>query len=379
MKKKVGIITIHKSPVNFGAVLQCYALWKYIENQGYDCEIIDLVRPWSKKYIKSSLFKEKSKEKNIYSIKKIIKKILLFKENSLTEPYENNRFKEFNGLMRYSKQYCCVDDLYQTPPIYDIYISGSDQIWNPTMPFINEPYFLTFVPKGKRKISYASSFAITELPLGIWKNYGSWLKDYKKISVRESSGINIVKKEFGCNAVVVLDPTMLFSSEEWSSLFITPQDKSKYIVLYLLHYNQIIISNANRLAKKYNLKLKVLVANLNNYKKFESKELDFCEVGPKEWMGYIYNAEYVITDSFHGSVFSIIFGKTFITISTNNNVSDRINTLVSTFELEQNFVNIQVFSCVTSFDSYNYNKEIVARKIAIKREESMLYLNDALN
>ena len=155
--KRVGIITIHHSP-NYGACLQSYALYKYIVQQGAYCEIIDVHRPIHSDYIyekryssyRNNQFKPSVRIRK--ALKNIIKKVLGRETvvKQFTSPISEQRFKEFNSIIKYSQTYNRLSDLKKNPPVYDLYISGSDQLWNPAQPYCLEPYFLTFVPDGKR-------------------------------------------------------------------------------------------------------------------------------------------------------------------------------------------------------------------------------------
>ena len=299
--KKIGIITVQKAPENYGACLQCYALWKFIKNQGHWCELIDLVRPWSPDYLESKRFKEKHPKAQIPFYKRILKSLV---DSRKKIPIENKNFQAFNALMDYSDTYYSVDSLYDNPPVYDVYVAGSDQIWNPLMPFINDPYFLTFVPQGKKKISYASSFAVKEIPEGVWPSRPDWLDDYQAISVRETSGVDIVNNYFKKQATTVVDPTMLLTKNEWEELLILPQTNEKYLFVYTLQYNQQIVDKAVGLAKDQGLMVYVVVSSTTGIRPEQNDGVRYIyTAGPKEWLGYIHAADYVITDSFHGSVF----------------------------------------------------------------------------
>lgn len=375
---KIGIITVQKAPENYGACLQCFALWKYLKTQGYDCQVIDLMRPWSNRYIKSKIFPEKSCTKHTSIIRKVLS--LLKGQGSKqehNEPFENEMFKAFNGLIDYSKTYYSVDELYANPPEYDVYISGSDQIWNPLISFINQPYFLTFAPRNKRKISYASSFAVKEIPKGVWPLKLDWLSDFYSISVRESSGVSIVKDVFGRDATVVLDPTMLLTKTDWEEQLILPNEHG-YFLVYTLQYNSVIVRHAKRLSKKYKVKLIIIVSSTtDNY--IVDDDVTVVEAGPKEWLGYFYNADFIFTDSFHGSVFSILFQKNFVTICTNALVSERLQTLFESFCIQSNYITLDELAGIETIDSYNYNKEEVNCKLDTGRNVSREFLRNAIN
>lgn len=375
---KIGIITVQKAPENYGACLQCYGLWHYIKSLGYDCEIIDLVRPWSPEYIKSKIFTEKKGTGKMSLFRKMIYTLRGKKYHQTTHPIESRYFHAFNMEMEYSRTYRSVDDLYENPPQYDVYIAGSDQIWNPRMSFINEPYFLTFAPSGKKKISYASSFAVKSIPQGIWPSNLQWLDSFSKISVREASGIDIVKNNFGCKAQLVLDPTMLLTRQEWESIAIIPQKDSDYIFVYTLQQNVDILNTVVSLAKKLSLKVKALVSDTRKQNVLV-EGVEYCEGGPKEWMGYVNQSKMVITDSFHGSVFSLIFGKPFATINTNQLVSERLTNLVDLFSVSNHLISIEEICNILSVDDLSFDYSTFNKTLIKLREESQSYLNNAIN
>lgn len=125
------------------------------------------------------------------------------------------KFDEFNKGLNLSRPYWGIDELYATPPCYDIYMTGSDQVWNPTQPYCLEPYFLTFVPKGKKKISYASSIGVTELLENEKQDFRRWLSSYDAISVREHQAKELLASFIEKPVVQVADPTFLLDSGFW--------------------------------------------------------------------------------------------------------------------------------------------------------------------
>lgn len=339
--KKVGIITIHKSP-NYGACLQAYALYTYIRQQGADCEIMDVHRPVHKDYIYErnySFFRN-----NPFSLDKKIKKIVnrLLGRKVTSNPYlsqtAEQRFEEFNTDIRYSRIYNRLSDLYKNPPIYDVYISGSDQLWNPVQPYCLEPYFLTFAPEGKIKISYAASIGITELTEIEKKCFKKWLDSYHAVSVREKQGKKLLDSFLENKKVVmVADPTFLLDMKQWKALANYPAFEVHSIVVFLLSYNQQLVDYAIRLGKESGrkvvfLKTKALITERNC-------QID-NEIGPKEFLGYLGRAGLVITDSFHCTVFSLLMGaENFYTyISPTSKRGSRITDLLETFGLENHLI-----------------------------------------
>lgn len=384
-KKTVGIITIHKS--NFGGCLQSYALWAYIKSIGYKCEIIDLYRPVMTEYkneTTSLSFSTCIQNERIKNLKHFVKIIITFITKK-TKPQKgiynftnNDNFKSFNALIKYSQPYRSIDSLYQNPPDYDIYISGSDQIWNPDMPFENEPYLLSFVPKKKKCISYASSFGRNNLPEKFTKHYQNCLKRYSSISVREETGQFIVKKLIGKEPIVALDPTMLFGKDYWQTISIHPKIKPKYLFCFSLKNDSELVNFASEICKKKGLALVIISDKIYTYKGVQI--INKPDSGPKEWLGLIENAELIVTDSFHGTVFSAIFEKTFLSYikydNSKTNSGTRIENLVSQLSLEPYLIHNLNSINNTKLDIIDYSD--VNEKIEILRDLSKDYLHNSL-
>lgn len=335
--KKVGIITIHNSP-NYGACLQSYALYRYIQQQGNDVEIIDLHRPVayedyipSKKYVcsrpvkRSFLSKIKGNVKNFIGIKP--------KSPSLYSPLAIKKFDEFNSIIKLSKPYRGIDELYANPPLYDLYISGSDQLWNPTQAYCLEPYFLTFVPNGQgKKISYATSVGITDLRDNEKKDFAKWLNLYDDISVREYQVQSLLQGLLADKKVnQVADPTFLLDPKDWKDMAVRPK-QSKYILMFTLQHRPEILKYCLQLSEQSRLPLIELGQVQPDV--LDGSYTAVKDAGPKEFLGYIENAELVITDSFHCTVFSLIMGaNNFYTyIAPTNQRGSRIIDLLNTYQ-----------------------------------------------
>ena len=335
--KKVGIITIHNSP-NYGACLQSYALYRYIQQQGNDVEIIDLHRPVayedyipSKKYVcsrpvkRSLLSKIKGNGKSLIGIKP--------KSPSLYSPLAIKKFEEFNSVIKLSQPYRSIEELYANPPLYDLYISGSDQLWNPTQAYCLEPYFLTFVPKGQgKKISYATSVGITDLRDNEKKDFAKWLNLYDDISVREYQAQSLLQGLLADKKVnQVADPTFLLDPKEWKNMAVKPK-QSMYILMFTLQHRPEILEYCLLLSKQSGLPL--IELGQVQPEVLDGSYTAVKDAGPKEFLGYIENAELVITDSFHCTVFSLIMGaNNFYTyIAPTNQRGSRIIDLLNTYQ-----------------------------------------------
>jgi len=330
--KKIGIITIVKV-YNYGAELQAYALQKKLELMGYDVEIIDYLFYKHKSHKTTKLskpwinigFERKVKEllyPIIYSLKTLFKR----KQQQLLR-YKFESFHKKNTS--FSKvQYPSMNELYTAHLNYDIFIVGSDQVWNPWSNTSLDPYFLTFAPKGKKRISYASSFGVAELPLQATDKYKNRLNDLDSISVRESSGLEIVQKLTGRMAEHVVDPTMLLTRSEWEQIAVKPPINEPYILLYNVTKSDYATRFAKDLSNKRNLKIVKICTEAVREDK-NSLVLSIPDAGPAEFLGLFIKSSLIITNSFHGTVFSIIFNRPFYTIipASKTNTSRQLNLL----------------------------------------------------
>lgn len=351
---KIGIITVQRAP-NFGAQLQCYALYSYLRGQGHDVEIIDLLRPFHSAYIKSNKYKPvqtlpikktlyrwlRSKVKRLISsdFRKNLEKERLFLQMHKSDFLRlNGKFASFESKMKYSRTYKSIEDLYDNPPSYDVYITGSDQLWNPSQPYCVEPYFLTFVKNGGIKMSYATSIGLSHLPKSIMEQYFRWLKDYTWISVREQTAVSLLSNEEVLHVERHIDPTFLIDVSEWNTMAVKPQIDD-YLFYFSLNKNSHFLKTALNAARERNLKF-VYWKQTWKQEAIGADSIGLIDISPEEWLGYIRNAKYIVTDSFHGTVFSILFKKNFNSfIPAGNRRGSRILDLLELFELDGRLIN----------------------------------------
>lgn len=332
---RIGIITIHHS-TNYGASLQSWGLYKYLCDEGFECEIIDLHRPvhsdykYSKKYKSYRQINGKTLKQKLWDLY-----VSIFKRKSIYLIEKNKKIKQFNNRIKLSRAYKSIDELYANPPQYDVYITGSDQVWNPSQPFCIEPYFLTFVnnPKAK-KISYASSIGISELTETEASDFRKWLSAYNAISVREYEGKELLSKIVDKPIEIVADPTFLVGPDYWRSIALRPKVTQSYILVFRLQ-RQEIIDYSIRLGKQSEKKVIVIP---------DGQDTDGCTIlrnqGLEEYLGWFAHADMVITDSFHGTVFSILMGaKNFFSyIHPTNQRGSRLITLLKTFNVSDHLL-----------------------------------------
>lgn len=371
MNKKVGIITMHKV-LNSGSALQAWALWLTIKSLGYDCKIIDYQYPNS--------FHQKPKDKK-QKISKLNFFFLRFKYFLLyRSKIQKKRFQKFWGeswleTMHYNNR----DMILKNPPLFDIYVTGSDQVWNPQYTQGDSVFMCGFI-KDKKKISYASSFAQSTIPDNLKNHYREYLKEYLAIGVRESYGIDIIKELIGKDAKAVCDPTLLLKKNDYiglanrSKINIT----SPYLLAYILNYSYNpfpkIQEVIDRIACEKKLKVIYLHANsVDNYRLGNS----ITSAGPYEFIKLFLNASFIVTSSFHGTAFALNFEKPFYTVVPSGITRDnRIISLLEMVKASKRAITID--QDLDSWIDEEINYSIISPLLEKYRHESMEFLKESL-
>ena len=346
--KRIGIITLQKSISSYGASLQAYATFMFLKSQGYDTRLIDLRSHENVFYIRSKQHLTISKSKR----KSCIKGRLVY---YLHNPKKILRFWNFNNLLKYTRPYYSVDQLFNAPPVFDIYCTGSDQTLNPRLTIAPDAYLLGF--SDGKKISYASSLG----EVLIEEKYTSYYKDnvpkYNHISVREEHTKQAIGSYYDVNEIsVTLDPTLLLPISHYEDICKCPRKNDDYLLFFSLHPKKSNIHFAMNIAKSNKLRL-IVIGH-----KIKGIDAEFiATAGPKEWLGYIKCAKHIITDSFHGTVFSLLLNDNFITLVPMQG-DNRIGQLLSLFGLEvhmKHFEDGEVYSVdKTFFDKSNFLKKL---------------------
>lgn len=325
--KKIKIITIHFG-TNHGSVLQAFALSNYIRSLGHDAQIIDYVperyRVWN-----SLILKKRAK----YPLPVIMAyyPLALVKSMRLRNLFKNFLKCNLNMTRNYSKS----DELKKNPPNADIYITGSDQVWNDDYNGAGElSYFLDFVPDDAKRIAYAASFGKEATEQEYLCKIKPLLNKFDAISVRESDAVGILD-QLKLNSVHVVDPVFLLDKEQWISFENTPEVKEPYTLVYVLDgkYDE-LLDYAEKIKEKTGNKIYVV-----SFGKKKDARIDkqFHMANPKDFVGLVHNAAAVCTNSFHGTAFSVIFRKKFITIGKPK-YNSRMLSLLNKLSLEKHFV-----------------------------------------
>lgn len=363
---------------NYGASLQAYALQKYLQQQGYDVEIIDYLPIYKTNRLN---FFEYNRTQG--RLNKIVQRIPFIKPliglyDHLRVPEHRQDFlfykkkKAFN-LFKKDKLICTnyvyrdIEDLKTVVPQADTYIAGSDQIWNVYARNGQDPaYYCDFAPENSRCISYAASFGTSDIPHDFKDFVSQHLKRFNSISVREKSGVSIVR-DLGYQAIEVLDPVFLLQHKEWEKLC-KCHHREKYLLVYDIDMNHPEVKKlSERIAKENNWK----IYSINDFKLCPYADYNINNAGPVEFIEWIRDAQFIICTSFHGTAFSVIFNKQFYTFplyKQNNN--SRMEDFLVRISLSNHFVMKEV----DNIDIIDYTKinDIIQQLV----RKSQIWLND---
>lgn len=360
---KIGMITFSRSR-NYGAVLQTYATYNYLSNLGNKVEIIDYVpkrydfrkqnipyllrgTKWNKNFVTRFLWKNVV-YKNLRKNHKLFWEFISNKTNLTSSIYNENDLSIFENS-------------------YDVVISGSDQIWNSDftddkMP--EKPFFLSFVGDKTKKYSYSSSFGKSELSVDEEATVLNLLSRYDYITTRENTGLSIIKN-LGLDGKVILDPTLISGSELWNTMCSDRIIKEKYMLFFQIFPNSNRLEKCKKIAEKKGLKLFVIVPNIND--KYRIKGTNVIVLPTVEdWLSYFKYADFIVTDSFHATAFSIMFERQFL-VDSNVTYNNRMATLLGNLNLENKMCNLLKEDSF-EFDSIDYS--IVSPKLNSIREDS---------
>lgn len=336
---KIGIITFWKSEDNYGQQLQCFALQNYLRRKGHDAFLIryDMDVDYKKTHFLIRVFKA-------FDIRRVVAHINnhIYRSKIANENLEHPRhFAEFRN--RYIKQtehiYNSWTELKSSPPEADMYIVGSDQVWNPNCICKNfskmkdriHVFFLDFGSNKVKRVSYAASWSIKKIPTEYKVIISPLLKKFDYVSVREKNGVNLCSECGINNAKWLCDPTFLISPSEYRKIYKTAKYTQKpikpYILFYYLNNDTFKIESLYAYAQKRNLDVVYISGN---------SQIDlYSKVYPsvEEWLYLVDNASYIVTNSFHCAVFSILFHKLFGVIQINGKSKDMNERIENLFSL----------------------------------------------
>ena len=332
MSKKIAILTL---PLiyNYGAILQAYALQKSVKNLGYDCWLIDKELPIYPYY-----------RRPLSIISRIIGRFLRGKKGYEIFPYwmskkteniisQNTRkFVEKNILPKTEQ----ILNLSSNNDIYDVYLVGSDQVWRKSITLKMYDYLFGFVRSNKKKCSYAASFGVDkwEFNKKETENLKPLFKSLDIVTVREDSAVSLLRNNIGIEATQVLDPTLLLSREDYCRLIenMPLKNEEPFIFSYILDNDEDKKQISEHLALNKNMPIYSLMP-----KSTPNYNVDVCDCiypAVEEWIRGFRDCDFVVTDSFHGTVFSIIFEKPFVVLRYARRGNTRLDSLLRLFNLE---------------------------------------------
>ena len=349
--KKIAILTINDDN-NYGNRLQNYAVQETLKKLNIQVETI-------------------SNQLEIRYIKKKIKYIIKFFLQIVPKYKRYIKFTKFNKNIKYSKYHIDINHIPKNlSKKYDVFFTGSDQVWNPNFGRMTDIDFLTFAPKEKRN-SFSASFGINEVPKEMVEYYKKNLLGLNNISVREDTGKKIIKDLTGRTDVdVLVDPTMLLTAEEWDKVSRKPVQlkTDKYILNYFLgELSEKRKKEIEKVAKENNCEI-INILDKNN---------PFYQTGPSEFLYLEKNAFLICTDSFHSSVFAILYNRPFLVFDREDNLAkmnSRIETLLKKFNLQD-----RKFNGIITKENLEHDYKEAYKILEEEKDKAMKFLKKALD
>lgn len=327
--KKIGIMTFYKNNINYGGMLQSYALQRAVQKLvGESGECVQISYTISPTPIKEKLkhsLQYRSFAENAKMVCNRLKACFNKRKKTLDSTARINAFRQFEAIIPHTEKIYTYNTVEDCAEMFTHLITGSDQVWNGGIDL--DAFCLGFAKRDTKRISYAASSASTKF--GKWQDeiFKKNLPKFTAISVREKSVIPYFEQMSGKKVSVVLDPVFLLSAADWHEIVQEPHIKTPYIFCYLLGSNKEWHERAIKIAKENSCKL-VTIPYLNGYNQLDDNfgDIQISAASPQEFLGLIENAAGVVTDSFHATAFSIIFNRPFWALSrfknqgkTNNN------------------------------------------------------------
>ena len=343
---KIGVLTFHRA-INIGGVLQSFALQYFFKVNNLQSEIID--------YRCSTI--EQQYYKRPFGWKMLKRFLSALLRNGVIR-VKTSKFDQFRAEnLPISQKVYYRDTINTANSQYKIFVAGSDQVWSWYCAGFDKTYFLDFVQKPNKKYSYAASIGGAEVPKEFVPEYGKLLNDFDCITLREKTGASFVKSITDQQASVVLDPTLLLDECDWRKELIEPVvGKRPFVLIYMIAECKELLALAKRLGKEKDLEVIYISDRIYKPAGVTSER----NVGPKEFLSLIDEASIVVTNSYHGICFSMIFKKdVYIGLLPRNTiVNARLLDVIKKYQLEKRLLGSKNFSLVAPIDYGFINAEI---------------------
>lgn len=371
MSNRILLTTVF-SAFNYGSSLQALAGKQIIRKAGYECDLVKL----------KSLVK--GRDVRLGKLMTILLRSLFLKKNnalktygtsynkSLVEGTENKFFAFTNDYLKpievsWGKLKCMAKDAIAC-------FSGSDQIWNSSTLYVDPLYYLRFAPKYKR-IALSPSFGRDFIAEYNKDKMKEWISDYPYLSVREDSGVKLIKELTGRDALHLLDPTLIINADEWREILSIKNKPKDYVLAYFLDEPSALAKkNLKEIKEKFNCKIVAIPYKFEN--------MDYCDevvaAGPKEFVELIANAKVICTDSFHGTVFALNMHTPFFTYEREygsaNKQSERVLSILRKVDILDRYQPQDVIGELNKLD-FNHSEEV----LNAERKKAYTYVNNAIN
>jgi len=371
--KKASVITILDCQ-NIGTYLQAYTLSEILKKQGIAVEYIDYRRP--QQSIWNFSVKKVMTDKSL----SVIYRIFSAGYRLAIHPIAKYRLRQFvkKNLNLTQITYHSYNDLQKQIPLADIYITGSDQVWNSSYNNgVDKSYFLDFAPANKKRISYAASIGLKSFPQEEMELTRELLLKYNHLSVRELSAVSLLNQIGVSNVTYVLDPTLLFTKENWENFALqdTFVKKESYLLIYSVEKNRknLINEYALKIAKQRNLKIYQVTAG------WFSEKIPCCDrlfsfSSPQRFINLMLQADFILVSSFHGTVFSANLNKQFFSVCPKD-FSSRIESFLELVQLENRLI-YEENNDVLQIQDCNF--DITNQILDAERKKSIEFIENAI-
>lgn len=376
MKKKIGMLSFHES-LSYGATLQCFALQKIIQQLGYEPEFINFQRKrCTDSDTKQSTITIRESVKNCAIAAAIFLQSYISKRNDRKVSQAFQLFKNEN-LSVGEKEFTSIAELCAFPHDYEILVTGSDQVWNPYSKFLRV-YGLGFAAEEINTVAYAASIGVSEIPKDKKDYLQQNVKGVKHISCREYEGAEALSRLLDRDIPSVLDPTLLLDKNAWSAYASSENKKEKYVLCFFLGSLEYPRSIARRIAKENRCKLYVIPGSPRDILT-RGKIAEGC--GPREFLNLFLNADFICTDSFHGTAFCVNLNKPFYSFcrrgfDEKTSYLSRIRDLLETVHLQERLI---YPDSKVSFKIENVDFSFANKVLVEERKKSMTFLTNALS
>lgn len=371
---KASVITLHTVD-NYGSVMQTYATQQILKKCGYDVEFVDYWRRDNLPQSRAERMLEGStlqKLKPLWGINDFTRRATVSILKSVLEKQKSPMWKFLEERVNLTKvRYCSYDELKSDPPMADVYITGSDQVWNSIWnKGIDPAYYLDFAPTGKPRIAFSASIGREQLDAEEIPETKRLLQKYSAISVREQSAVELLES-MDIKSTLVLDPTLMLEADEWRKLAAKQKKEKPYILIYQLNPNPQMDQYAERLAQKKNWEVVRI-----GFGRSDRQKGVRCVMMPsvEEFLGLFCDSACVLTDSFHATAFSLNLGTDFISILPGR-FGTRIESITKLTRTENRI--LSSYDDLTVIDG-DIDKENIQNIFAVERKKGFAFLKNAI-